>query len=76
MKILHAQAFEDQYHGDRFKTVVSNKLHTIHAEKKLQEHIADKETDEVFGKYKKEHGKTAQFWFGYIVMLPLYHEFI
>ena len=70
--------------GDRFKTVVSNELHTIHTEKNLHKHIADKEFDEVFGQYKQYskktsegvYGKTAQFWFGYIEMLHLYHEFI
>ena len=34
MEIFHVQAFVDQYDGDRFKTVVSNELHTIHIEKK------------------------------------------
>ena len=70
--------------GDRFKTVVSNELHTIHTEKNLHEHIAGEEFDEVFEQYKQYskktsegvHGKTAQFWFGYIEMLHLYHEFI
>ena len=49
VEILHAQAFVDQYDGDRFKTVVSNEFHTIHTEKNLHEHIAGKEFDELFG---------------------------
>ena len=84
IKILHVQAFVDQYDGNRFKTVVSKEFHTIHTEKHLHEHIADKEFDEVFEHYKQYskktsegvHGKTAQFWIGYIEMLHLYHEFI
>ena len=84
MEILHVQAFVDQYNVDRFKTVVSNELHTIHTEKNLHEHIADKEFDEVYGQYEQYskktsagvHGKTMQFWFGYIEMLHLYHKFI
>ena len=48
MEILHVQAFVDQYDGDRFKTVVSNELHTIHTEKNLHKHIAGEEFDEVF----------------------------
>ena len=48
METLHVQAFIDQYDGDRFKTVVSNELHTIHTEKNLHEHIAGEEFDEVF----------------------------
>ena len=48
MEILHVQAFVDQYDGDRFKTVVSNELHTMHTEKNLHEHIAGEEFDEVF----------------------------
>ena len=84
MEILHVQAFVDQYDGDRFKTVVSSELHTIHTEKILHEHIAGGKFDEVFEQYKQYskktsegvHGKTAQFWFGYIEMLHVYHEFI
>ena len=84
MEILHVQDFVDQYDGDRFKTVVSNELHTTHTEKSLHKHIADKEFDEVFGQgkqYSKKtsegvHEKTAQFWSGYIEMLHLFHEFI
>ena len=48
MGILHVQAFVDQRDGDRFNTVVSNELHTIHTEKNLHQHIAGKEFDEVF----------------------------
>ena len=69
MEILHVQAFVDEHDGDRFKAVVSNELHTIHNEKNLHEHIADREFDELFGQYKQYskkisegvHGKTAQF---------------
>ena len=43
MEILHVQAFADQNDGDRFKTVVSNELYTIHTEKNLHEHIAGEE---------------------------------
>ena len=76
MEILHVQAFVDQYDGDRFKTVVSNELHTIHTEKNLPEHIAGEEFDEVFEKFKQYskntseevRRKTAQFWFGYIAI--------
>ena len=84
MEILHAQAFVDEYDGDRFKTVISNELHTIHKEKNLPEHIAGKEFDEVFEQYKQYskktwegvHGKTVQFWLGYTEMLHLHHELI
>ena len=48
MEILHVQAFVDQNNGDRFKTVVSNELHTIHTEKNLHDHITGEEFDEVF----------------------------
>ena len=48
MEIFYVQAFVDQYYGDRFKTVVSNEIHTIHAEKNLHEHIAGEDFDEVF----------------------------
>ena len=78
MEILHVQAFVDQYDGDRFKTVVSNELHTIHTEKNLHEHIIGEEFDEIFEQYSKKtsggvHGQTAQFWFGYIEVLHQYH---
>ena len=53
MEILHVQAFVVQYDGDRFKTVVSNELHTIHTEKNLHEHIAGEEFDEVLQQYKQ-----------------------
>ena len=48
IQILYVQAFVDQYDGDRFETVVSNELHTIHTEKNLQDDITDEEFDEVF----------------------------
>ena len=79
MEILHIRAFVDQYDGDRFRTVVSNGLHTIHTENILYKNIGDEKFDEVFGLYKQYlkktsegvHGKTAKFWFGYIEMLHL-----
>ena len=40
MEILYVQTFVDQFDGDRFETVVSNQLHTIHTEKNLHDHIA------------------------------------
>ena len=84
MESLHVQVFVDQYDGDRFKTVISNELHTTNTEKNLNEHITGEEFDEVFEQYKQYskktsegvHGKTAQFWFEYIEMLHLYHELI
>ena len=42
MGILHVEAIVDQYDGDRFKTVISNELHTIHTEK------TGEDFDEVF----------------------------
>ena len=60
MEILDVQAFVDKYDGDRFKTVVSNELQTIHTEKNLHKHIADKEFDEVFGQYKQYSKKTLE----------------
>ena len=48
MEILHVQAFVDQYDGDRFKTIVSNELHTIHTEKNLYKHTGGEEFDKVF----------------------------
>ena len=48
MEVLHVRAFVDQYDGDRFKTVASNELLTIHTEKNLHEHIAGEEFDEAF----------------------------
>ena len=48
MEILYVQVFVDQYDGDRFKTVVSYELHTIHTEKKLHDHITGEEFDEIF----------------------------
>ena len=73
MDVLHVQAFVDHYDGYRFKTVTSNELHTINTEKNLHEHIAGKEFDQVFDKFKQYskktseevRRKTAQFWFGY-----------
>ena len=48
MEILYIQVFVDQYDGDRFKTVVSYELHTVHTEKKLHDHITGEEFDEIF----------------------------
>ena len=84
MEILHVKAFTDQNDRDRSKTVVSNESHTIHIEKNLHDYIADEEVDEVFGQYKQYskktsegvHRKTAQFRFGYIEKIHLYHGFI
>ena len=42
MEIFHVQAFVDQYDGDRFKTVVSNELHTIHTEKTFTNILQEK----------------------------------
>ena len=42
MEILHVQAFVDQNNGDRFKTVVSNELHTIHTEKTFTNILQEK----------------------------------
>ena len=53
MEILYVQDFVDQDDGERFKTVVSNELHTRHAEKTLHDHIAEEEFAEVFGQYKQ-----------------------
>ena len=78
----------DQYDRDRFKTVVNNELHTIHIEKNLHKHIADKEFDEVFGQYSSinniqrkqkecmEKQPNSVWYIGYVEMLYLYHELI
>ena len=60
MEILHIRAFVDQYDGDRFRTVVSNGLHTIHTENILYKNIGDEKFDEVFGLYKQYLKKTSE----------------
>ena len=62
--------------GDRFRTVVSNELHTIHTEKNLHEHIADEEFDEVFEQYiqyfKENIGRCA--WKNSTILLKCYNS--
>ena len=60
MESLHVQVFVDQYDGDRFKTVISNELHTTNTEKNLNEHITGEEFDEVFEQYKQYSKKTSE----------------
>ena len=83
MEILHFQAFLELNETTETSDTIEGEIFNLETKDSCDLNLS-KELLEIFkdyGEYQKKtengiHGKTAQYWFGYIRMVQLYHQFI
>ena len=84
VEILHFKSFlSTKESKTSIRNIIQEELITIKQQKYLDTHEYSKEMKDIFQEYRSysidthtgKHGKTAQFWFNYIQMIHLYHEY-